>query len=80
MLAPVAEYAARRLAASDELALASLAHAQNYLALVSGGTPQTSPSSSTRDKGSNEGSRTDGTADDYSPYASTAYKGLVGDG
>ena len=39
MLAPVAEYAARRLAASDELGPASLAHAQHYLNLISPSTP-----------------------------------------
>jgi DNA-binding CsgD family transcriptional regulator/tetratricopeptide (TPR) repeat protein len=43
MLAPVAEYAARRLAASDERMPTSLAHAQYYLTLVSQGTREWRP-------------------------------------
>jgi predicted ATPase/DNA-binding CsgD family transcriptional regulator len=39
MLAPVAEYAARRLAASDEITPTQLSHAQYYLTLISSGTP-----------------------------------------
>ena len=43
MLTPVAEYAARRLAESQELAQVSLAHAQYYLAMISGGSPDWKP-------------------------------------
>ena len=39
MLAPVAEYAAHRLAESDELGPASVAHAQYFLNLISPATP-----------------------------------------
>lgn len=39
MLVPIAEYARRRLVASDEYLPASLAHAQYYLALIGTGTP-----------------------------------------
>ena len=40
MLAPLAEYAMRLLAESEELGAVSLAHAQYYLALASQGSPQ----------------------------------------
>jgi len=39
MLAPIAEYARRRLVASDDYMATSLAHAQYYLALIGTGTP-----------------------------------------